>query len=72
MNSSPLPSISPKPRQEARAEDYLREAFLGELKSLCLPDGEDDFSYRRLDGRSLELRQLEEAVNAMPLPPPGI
>ena len=48
------------------AEDYLREAFLGELKSLCLPNGEDDFSYRRLDGRSLELRQLEEAVNAMP------
>lgn len=47
-------------------EDYLREAFLGELKALCLPDGADDFSYRRLDGRSLDMRVLEEAVNAMP------
>ena len=47
-------------------EDYLREAFLGELKALCLPDGGDDFSYHRLDGRTLDMRELEEAVNALP------
>lgn len=47
-------------------EDYLREAFLGELKALCIPDGEDDFSYHRLDGRNMSLKELEEAVNAMP------
>lgn len=47
-------------------EDYLREAFLGELKALCLPDGGDDFSYHRLDGRTLDMKELEEAVNALP------
>lgn len=47
-------------------EDYLREAFLGELKSACLPDGEDDFSYHKLDGKTLDMRQLADAVNALP------
>ena len=47
-------------------EDYLREAFLGELKALCLPDGGDDFSYHRLEGKDMDMRQLEEAVNALP------
>ena len=47
-------------------EDYLREAFLGELKAMCLPDGGDDFSYHRLDGRTLDMKELEEAVNALP------
>ena len=31
-------------------EDYLREQYLIELKKLCLPGGEDDFSYHRFDG----------------------
>ena len=47
-------------------EDYLREAFLGEIKAACLPDGGDDFSYHRLDGRSTSLRELSDAVNARP------
>lgn len=47
-------------------EDYLREAFLGELKALCLPEGEDDFSYHRLDGKNLDMRELSDAVNALP------
>ena len=47
-------------------EDYLREAFLGEIKAACLPDGGDDFSYHRLDGRSTSLRELSDAVNALP------
>ena len=47
-------------------EDYLREQFLGELKKKCLPEGEDDFSYKRLDGPALDARQLQQAVDAMP------
>ena len=47
-------------------EDYLREAFLGEIKAACLPDGGDDFSYHRLDGKSTSLRELSDAVNALP------
>jgi DNA polymerase-3 subunit delta len=47
-------------------EDYLRERFLEELRSATLGDGADDFNYKRLEGRKLDLRQLNEAVNAMP------
>ena len=47
-------------------EDYLREYYLAELKKVCLPEGEDSFSFRRLDGPDLELNALREAVDAMP------
>ena len=47
-------------------EDYLREYFLQELKKSCLPEGEDSFSYRRLDGPELDGNTLREAVDAMP------
>lgn len=47
-------------------EDYLREQFLLELKKLCLPGGEDDFSYHRFDGSTLELHALADAVDAVP------
>ena len=47
-------------------EDYLREQFLQELKKLCLPGGEDDFSYHRFDGASMELHALADAVDAVP------
>ena len=46
-------------------EDYLRERYLEELKKLCVP-GEDDFSYKRLDGPAIDLGELSEAVNALP------
>lgn len=46
-------------------EDYLREAFVDEVKKLCI-DGENDFNYRRLSGESLSLTELSEAVNALP------
>ena len=48
------------------AEDYLREQYLFELKSLCLPEGEASFSYRRLDGPELDPQVLREAVDAVP------
>lgn len=47
-------------------EDYLREAYLAQLRQLCLPSGEDDFSYRRFDGPALELHALADAVDAVP------
>ena len=43
-------------------EDYLREYFLQQLKQVCLPEGEDSFSYRRLNGPALDVQTLREAV----------
>lgn len=47
-------------------EDYLREQYYTELKKLCLPEGEDSFSYKRLDGPDLDAAQLLAAVDAVP------
>ena len=47
-------------------EDYLREQFLAQVKSVCLPDGGDDFSLHRFDGANLDLKKLADAVDAMP------
>jgi len=47
-------------------EDYLREQYLTQLRKKCLPDGEDDFSYKRLDGPSLDAQRFQQAVDAMP------
>lgn len=47
-------------------EDYLREYYLAELKKVCLPEGEDSFSFRRLNGPELDVNTLREAVDAMP------
>ena len=47
-------------------EEYLREQFLTELKKICLPGGEDDFSFHRFDGASLSLNALADAVDAVP------
>lgn len=47
-------------------EDYLRECYLDELRSLCLPDGEQSFSFKRLNGPELDLRELQEAIDALP------
>ena len=47
-------------------EDYLREQYLLTLKKLCLPEGEDGFSYKRLTGPELDVRALQQAVDAIP------
>lgn len=47
-------------------EDYLREQFASELKKACLPDGEDDFSYKRFNGPELDYNELSIAVDSMP------
>ncbi len=46
-------------------EDYLREAYLKELRKLCVPE-EDDFSVQRFDGPALDLAALAEAVDMLP------
>ncbi len=47
-------------------EDYLREQFLSKLKKTCLPEGEDDFSYKRIDGPALDANAFQQAVDALP------
>ena len=47
-------------------EDYLRELYLQTLKELCLPEGEDSFSFRRIEGPDLDMRMLADAIDAMP------
>jgi len=42
------------------------EQYLLELKKLCLPGGEDDFSYHRFDGAELDFQALADAVDAVP------
>lgn len=48
------------------AEEYLREDFVGVLKKLCLPDGDDDFSYKKLNHENFTVRAFEDAVDALP------
>ena len=47
-------------------EDYLREYFLSSLKKIVLPEGEDSFSFRRLNGPDIDAQTLREAVDAAP------
>ena len=47
-------------------EDYLREQYLSQLKSLCIPDGESGFNYKRFDGPELTANALRQAVDALP------
>ena len=47
-------------------EDYLREQFLSELKKACLPEGEGDFSYKRMDGPDIDPAALQNAVDSVP------
>ncbi len=47
-------------------EDYLREYYLSELKQLCVPEGEDSFSYKRLEGPEIDLQELGAAIDAIP------
>ena len=47
-------------------EDYLREQYLGQLKKICLPEAEDSFSYKRINGPELDMHELRMAVDAMP------
>ncbi len=47
-------------------EDYLREQYLSQLKSVCIPEGESGFNFRRFDGPEIAAAQLRQAVDAVP------
>ena len=47
-------------------EDYLREQYLVQLRKKCLPEGEDSFSYKRMNGPELDMHALRMAVDALP------
>ena len=47
-------------------EDYLREYYLRTLKGICLPEGEDSFSYKRMNGPEIDPAELQQAIDAMP------
>ena len=47
-------------------EDYLREQYLTQLKKICLPEGDDSFSFRRINGPDLDPLVLRQAVDAIP------
>ena len=47
-------------------EDYLREYYVSELKKLCLPDGEESFSLKRMNGPELDAHELQQAIDAVP------
>lgn len=46
-------------------EDYLREAFLNELRKTCVP-AQDEFSYQRFNGPAVDPAALGEAVDLLP------
>lgn len=47
-------------------EDYLSEHYFEALRTVCLPDGDDGFSYKRLNGPGLDLISFSHALDIMP------
>lgn len=47
-------------------EDFLRDSYLRQLRSLCVAEGTEAFNYHRLQGAALDFPALREAVEAMP------
>lgn len=48
-------------------ETYLREYYLGEVKKKLVPSGFEEFNYHRMDGKTLTMQALAEAVEALPM-----
>lgn len=48
-------------------ESFLREYYLSALKSALVPAGFEEFNYHKLDGKSMTMAELGEAVDAMPM-----
>lgn len=48
------------------AEDYLAESFAQEIKKLCVSDGTDGFSYRRMSESDFGVKALQEAIDSVP------
>lgn len=47
-------------------EDYLRESYYSLLLSICIPEGESSFSYKRFEGPELNISALSDALDQMP------
>ncbi len=47
-------------------EDYLREQYVSEIKKICIPEGDESFSYRLIDGADLQFNDFRDAVDALP------
>ena len=47
-------------------EDYLRESYYSLLLSICIPEGESSFSYKRFEGPELNISTLSDALDQMP------
>lgn len=47
-------------------EDYLSETFAAAIKNVCLPEGGDDFSYRKIGEREFSPQLLQEAIDSVP------
>ncbi len=48
-------------------ETWLRDFYLGELRKLLVPEAFSAFNYHRLDGAGLDIRELSEIAEAMPM-----
>ncbi|NLO48169.1 MAG: DNA polymerase III subunit delta [Clostridiales bacterium] len=47
-------------------EDYLREYYLTEMKKTVLGEGAPDFNLKKLNGRTFDLSEFNDAVNSLP------
>ncbi len=47
-------------------EDFLRDKYLAILREKCLPEGLESFNYHRLQGSGISVRDISDAVEAMP------
>ena len=48
-------------------ETWLRDFYLDELRKLLVPETFSAFNYHRLDGAGLDVRELSETAEAMPM-----
>ena len=48
-------------------ETYLRDFYLSELRKLLVPEAFAAFNFHRLDGAGLDVRELSETADAMPM-----
>ena len=47
-------------------ERYLLEYCLGEIRKKLIPEGLEEFNHRRFDGKSIDVPDIAEAVDALP------
>lgn len=48
-------------------EGYLREFYVDRIKKLLLPDGLEEFNYKRFEGSKIDLENVREAIDALPV-----